>query len=251
MSEQRFWAIANYTYDWEVWVGPTGRVLWTNPAATRISGYPIAELLAMPGYPEPLAFEADREKVIRAFDSAVGGSSGSEQFRIRAKDGQVLWVEVSWQPIYDNKGNSLGHRESIRDVTARKLAEHAAELAEQEKEAILDSLAEQVIHVDADTSILWANRATCEAIGLDRRQIIGRLCEEIHPEWHDSWTSCPAVEAMEAGHRLEVERSSSNGRKWFIQAVPVRDHRGGIIGGVEIALDVTRYRLSGEALPPR
>ncbi|MCU0914925.1 MAG: hypothetical protein MUC88_10220 [Planctomycetes bacterium] len=33
MSEQIFRAIANYDYDWEVWAGPNGRVLWMNPAA--------------------------------------------------------------------------------------------------------------------------------------------------------------------------------------------------------------------------
>ena len=37
MGEQIFRAIANYAYDWEIWVGPDGRVLWMNPAATRIS----------------------------------------------------------------------------------------------------------------------------------------------------------------------------------------------------------------------
>jgi hypothetical protein len=47
---------------------------------------------------------------------------------------------MSWQPIYDDKGNSLGHRESIRDITTRKKAEQALEKAEQEKEAELQAL---------------------------------------------------------------------------------------------------------------
>lgn len=248
MNEQRFRAIANYTYDWEVWVGPTGRVLWTNPAATRISGYSIDELLAMRDYPGPLVYEPDRERLMRAFRSAVDGSTGSEQFRIRTKDGQVLWAEISWLPIYDEKGNPLGHRESIRDVTARKLAERAAELAEQEKEAILDNMEEHIIHLDSDTSILWANRAACDAIGLSREQTIGRLCEEVHADWHEPWGPWPAVEAMETGRRLEVERTSPDDRAWFIQAAPVRDRHGDIIGGVEIALDITRYKRTEEAL---
>ena len=248
MNEQRFRAIANYTYDWEVWVGPTGRVLWTNPAATRISGYSIEELLSMRDYPGPLVYEPDREKLMRIFHSAVEGSTGSEQFRIKTKDGQVLWAEMSWLPIYDEKGNPLGHRESIRDVTARKLAERAAELAEQEKEAILDNMEEHIIHLDSDTSILWANRAACDAIGLAREEIIGRLCEEVHADWHEPWGAWPAVEAMETGRRIEVERTSSDDRAWFIQAAPVRDRHGDTIGGVEIALDITRYKRTEEAL---
>ncbi len=248
MSEQRFRAIANYTYDWEVWVGPTGRILWTNPAATRISGYAVDELLVMPDYPGPLVYEPDRERLMGAFRSAVEGSTGSEQFRIKHKDGHILWAGMSWQPIYDEKGNALGHRESIRDVTARRLAEQAAELAEQEKEAILDSMVEQVIHLDADGSILWANQAACDAIGQTRGQIVGRLCEDVHIDWHEPWGSCPAARAMELGRPIRAEKSSPEGRAWFIQAAPVRDRGGGIIGGVEVAMDVTRYKRIEEAL---
>jgi len=248
MSEQCFRAIANYTYDWEVWAGPTGRVLWTNPAATRISGYSIQELLAMRDYPGPLVYEPDRDRLMQAFRSAVAGSTGSEQFRIKTKEGQVVWAEMSWLPIFDEKDNPLGHRESIRDVTARKLAERAAELAEQEKEAILDSMEEHIIHLDSDLSILWANRAACDAVGKPREEVIGRLCEEVHAEWHEFWGSCPAAEAMEAGRRVEVECTVPDGRTWFVQAAPVRDRHGGTIGGVEIALDVTRYRQTRKAL---
>ncbi len=242
MSEQCFRAIADYTYDWEIWVGPAGRVLWTNPAATRISGYSIKEIITMSDYPGPLVYEADRERIMRAFHSAVGGSTGNEQFRLKHKEGRILWAEISWQPIYDEKGNSLGHRESIRDVTARKLAEQAVQLAEREKEAILDNMAEHIIHLDADSSILWANRAACESVGLTREQVIGRFCYEMPVEWHELWGTCPAAQAMETGNRIEVEKSAPDGRTWFVQAAPVRDRKGGIIGGVEIALDITKYK---------
>jgi PAS domain S-box-containing protein len=242
MSEQCFRAIADYTYDWEIWVGPAGRVLWMNPAATRISGYSVKEIVAMGDYPGPLVYEADRERVLRAFRSAVGGSTGNEQFRLKHKEGRILWAEISWQPIYDEKGNSLGHRESIRDVTAHKLAEQAVQLAEREKEAILDNMTEHIIHLDADSSILWANRAVCDAAGLTREQVIGRFYYELPVEWHELWDTCPAAKAMETGKRIEVERSAPGGRTWFIQAAPVRDRKGGIIGGVEIALDITNYK---------
>ena len=134
MTDQCFRAIANYTYDWEVWVGPPGRVLWTNPAAQRVTGYSIKEIMAMSDYPDSVVYEQDRERIEKAFQSALNGSTGNEvQFRIRRKDGEVIWVEMSWQPIYDDNGDSLGHRESIRDITARKEAEQALEKAKLKK----------------------------------------------------------------------------------------------------------------------
>jgi PAS domain S-box-containing protein len=247
MGEQIFRAIANYAFDWEVWVGPNGHVLWMNPAATRISGYPVEELTAMRDYPGPLVYEPDRERIVRAFDAAVKGGTGNEQFRMKHKDGRMLWVEMTWQPITDEKGNSLGHRESIRDVTARKLAEQAAQVAEWEEEAILDSMAEHVLHLDADGSILWANQAACESVGMGREQMIGRFWYEVPVDWHEAWDTCPGVEAIEAGRRVEIERTTSDGHSWLIQAAPVRDPGGTIVGGVEIAMDVTKYKHAEEA----
>jgi len=246
MGEQIFRAIANYAYDWEVWVGPNGRVLWMNPAATRICGCSVEELMVMRDYPAPLVYESDREKMLRAFEAAVQGGTGNEQFRLKHKDGRTLWAEMTWQPIYDEKGNSLGHRESIRDVTARRLAEQAAEVAEWEEEAILDSMAEQVVHLDTEGSILWANRAACESAGMGREQIIGLFWYEMPLDWHDASESCPAVEAMAAGQRIEGEKATEDGRAWFVQAAPLRDQNGVIVGGVEIALDITEYKHADE-----
>ncbi len=248
MGEQIFRAIANYAYDWEIWVGPNGRALWMNPAATRISGYTVEELMTMRDFPAPLVYEPDRERIVRAFEAAVQGGTGNEQFRLKHKDGRTLWAEITWQPITDEKGNSLGHRESIRDVTARKLAEQAAEVAEWEEEAILDSMAEQIVHLDADGSILWANRAACESAGMGREQVIGRFWYEMPLDWHKTSDSCPALEAIEAGQRIEGEKSTGDGRTWFVQAAPLLDPNGDIVGGVEIALDITGYKHLDEVL---
>jgi hypothetical protein len=109
-------------------------VLWTNPAAQRVTGYSIKEIMAMQDYPGSVVHEQDRDRIERAFRSALKGSTGNDvQFRITRKDGKAIWVEMSWQPIYDDSGNSLGHRESIRDITARKEAEDALEKAKVKK----------------------------------------------------------------------------------------------------------------------
>lgn len=134
MTDQCFRAIADYTYDWEVWISPSGRVLWTNPAVQRITGYTIKEIMAMSDYPSMIVYEQDRGRIERAFRSALKGSTGNDvQFRIVRKDGKVIWGEISWQPIYDESSNSLGHRESIRDITARKKAEEELEKAKVKK----------------------------------------------------------------------------------------------------------------------
>jgi len=135
MTNECFRAIADYTYDWEVWVGPTGRVLWTNPAVQRVTGYNIKEISAMSDYPTSFVYKDDRDRMARAFRSALKGGTGNDvQFRLERKDGKIIWAAMSWQPIFDDKGNPLGHRQSIRDITDRIKAEHALEKAEHEME---------------------------------------------------------------------------------------------------------------------
>jgi len=249
MSEQCFRAIANYTYDWEVWVGPTGRVLWTNPAVARVTGYTVKELIAMPNYPEPIVYEPDRERIVRAFRSALKGSTGNDvHFRILTKEGQRRWVEISWQPIYDESSHSLGHRESIRDITARKTAEQALHSAQQEKETILDSLTELVIHQDKDLKVLWANRAACESVRQTRAQVIGQRCYQLWAEGDEPCRDCPVAKAMETGCPAEMEKTTPDGRTWIIQAAPMRDEEGHIVGGAEISLDITEYKQTEQAL---
>jgi len=249
ISEQCFRAIADYTYDWEVWVGPGARVLWTNPAVYRLTGYTPAELMAMPDYPEPLIYEKDRRRMTKAFKSAVGGSTGNNvRFRLQQKNGNVIRAEISWQPIYDDKHESLGHRQSIRDITARIQAEEALAKTEHEKEIILDSLAEHVVYQNTDMTILWANRAACESVNMTREQLIGRHCYKVWSDRDDLCPDCPVVKAMKTGKTQHIEKWTPDGRAWFVQGSPVLSDQENLIGAVEITLDITDRKKAEQAL---
>jgi PAS domain-containing protein len=43
VDDRWFRAVADYTYDWESWHAPDGRLVWVNPAVERITGYSVAE----------------------------------------------------------------------------------------------------------------------------------------------------------------------------------------------------------------
>ena len=123
-SAERFRAIADYTYDWENWIGVDGKLLWVNPAVERITGYSVDECMAMPDFPICIVAGADREVVAKQMKEAVQGSSRNDfEFRVRRKDGLLAWVAGSWQPIYDAQGARLGYRSSMRDIAERKRAE--------------------------------------------------------------------------------------------------------------------------------
>ncbi|MDR2638060.1 MAG: EAL domain-containing protein [Zoogloeaceae bacterium] len=124
-SEQRFRAIADYTYGWENWFDPNGNLKWVNPAVQRIVGYSPEECMAMPDYPLSLVHPEDIDMIRRMMQQAQDGHSGQDlEFRAQCRNGRIIWVAISWQPIHDEQGNSLGYRSSIRDIT---LQHHANE----------------------------------------------------------------------------------------------------------------------------
>ncbi|MDR1451284.1 MAG: EAL domain-containing protein [Helicobacteraceae bacterium] len=120
-NEQRFRAIADYTYAWESWFGVDGQLKWVNPAVERIAGYTPSECMGMADFPLPLTHPHDLMIVKRQRQQAQNGQSGQDlEFRIRNKRGQDAWVAVSWQQIFAEDGRKLGYRSSIRDITVQR-----------------------------------------------------------------------------------------------------------------------------------
>jgi two-component system, sporulation sensor kinase C len=149
LCDRWFRAVANYTNDWESWHAPDGRLLWVNPVVERITGYTVAKCLAMNDYPLPLVAQEDRSRVAEVLIAARGNKTSGENvdFRSLHRNGEMRWMSLSWQPMYEDEGSYLGIRTSVRDVTERRNlreqlrlhAEHLEQLV-QERTARLRQL---------------------------------------------------------------------------------------------------------------
>lgn len=140
-----FRAVADYTYDWEGWHAPNGRLLWVNPAVQRMTGYSPDECLKMADYPIPMTAPESRSQVAEIMAKAAAGTSENDvEFEAMHRCGTRLRVAVSWQPMYDESAKHLGFRTSIRDMTERHhlreqlrmYTEHLERLVEERTERI-------------------------------------------------------------------------------------------------------------------
>ena len=157
-------AIANYTVDWESWLGPDLKLLWF--CRERATGYSESECYAMADYPLPLVAEEDRRRVAETFRESNGSRGEDVEFRIACKDGSVDWVS-SLAPIYDANGDFLGYRAGVRDITERKAAASALVLREQQLESFLPGataglvlLNKEVAGISISTT-LWPRLTVC------------------------------------------------------------------------------------------
>jgi len=120
-SELRYRTVANFTNDWETWLGEDGQYRYVSPSCERITGYRAEEFMADPELLLRILHREDRERfkehLVRNRDAT---RVETQEFRLLRRDGRTIWVEHICQPVHDERGRYLGTRASNRDVTEHK-----------------------------------------------------------------------------------------------------------------------------------
>ncbi len=125
-SEERYRVVADFAYDWEFWIDPEGKFVYTSPSCERITGYPASEFLANPALFGDIVYDEDRpvfEEHVSSIMKDVNHPPSSFDFRIRHSNGDIRWINHSCQAVTGSEGTYLGRRASNRDVTQTKKAE--------------------------------------------------------------------------------------------------------------------------------
>lgn len=99
-------------------------ILYGNPALSRITGYPLEELLGrnLRLLQGASTDEKDREVIRKALACGVGCEVILRNYR---KDGQPFWNELQLSPVHDDAGAATHYIGIITDVTERLRAEGA------------------------------------------------------------------------------------------------------------------------------
>ncbi len=249
---EHFRAVADYTYDLESWVGPEGQLQWVNPAVARLTGYTVAECLAMADYPLPLVHAADRARVAELCRQAVRGSSGNDvPFRLRGKDGSIRWVAISWQPIHAADGEHLGYRSSIRDISDRQRAEDALRAQGALLDGIITHIPSGVYWKDRAGRYRGCNAAFAQAAGVARpADIVGKTDYDLawEPQQTRWFRECDERVMRTAEPLLNIEEAErqADGRVALLltSKVPLRDAEGQVCGVLGVDTDITELKAA-------
>ena len=176
------------------------------------------------------------------------GQYRAGQFQRLGKDGKEVWIEASYNPILDAKGQPIGVVKIATDISKAKavLADMAGKI-----EAILRSQA--VIEFELDGTIITANENFLAAMGYRLDEIAGR---------HHSMFVAPQVrgsddyrifwESLRRGEfqAAQYARVGKGGREIWIEASynPVMDQNGRPCKVVKFATDVTKRKTDNATL---
>jgi diguanylate cyclase (GGDEF)-like protein/PAS domain S-box-containing protein len=276
-NEAKFSAIADYSYDCELWISPEGRLIWINPRVLDMFGYTQEECLATENFPVPFVDEHDAVRTVRQIRGALRGGTGQDyEFRGKRKDGSEFWAAADWRPIYDSRGGYLGIRISIRDITQRKEAEKRLEatvvelqdsqvvqqeyLAQAQDEharlsALLAAMDGGILFVSHDNKVVYTNPAFTRIWMIaPGTQLIDRTPQEVL-----STSACAVARPEEQGkHILRLPREGeilsaleiqmADGRLITQQLHSVEDVYGRPVGHLWLFQDVTRERQTADQL---
>ncbi len=122
-SEERYRTVADYTYDWESWLSPSGELLYTSPSCERMTGYPPEKFVENPEFIKQIIHGEDLPFWERFMAQEPDSGDNYLDFRIIRSDGRVCWIGQANSRAISSTGEDLGLRMGMRDITRRKFME--------------------------------------------------------------------------------------------------------------------------------
>ena len=168
-SEQKFRTLADYTFDWEYWIGPDGTFIYVSPSCERITGYSPDEFYNNRDLLREIVLPEDRDLLVKhCIHNVTSPDSEMLEFRILTKRGDVAWLGHVCRPIFSPAGDYLGRRGSNRDITQRKLVEGALRESEERYRNLFNRSPVGTALTDPDGTILEMNNVLQEMFGFSR-----------------------------------------------------------------------------------
>ena len=152
---------------------PDGTILYVNPAFEKIYGYAKEEALGQTprilksGVLPPEAY-ATFWKTILAKQIVAG------ELINKTKDGRLLNIEGTSNPILDENGEIIGFLAIQRDITERKLAEERLRESEARFRSFVEHTSEWILMTDEQGTLVEWNPGAEAITGLTREAVVGK-----------------------------------------------------------------------------
>lgn len=217
-----------------------GKVLEANNNFLKLMEYSAEEILGRHHRMFVDAAYAATPQYQAFWESLGRGQFESGEYKRVAKGGREVWIQATYNPIYDPRGNLVKVVKFASDVTHSKLKNSEFEA---KVEAI--NLGQAVIEFDLDGHVLNANRNFLNAMGYTSREIQGQhhsiFCTLEYTqseEYRDFWLKLNEGKFVSG----RFHRVGKFNRDVWIQATynPILDLNGNVVKVVKYAYDVTK-----------
>ncbi|MFN8254348.1 MAG: PAS domain S-box protein [Bacteroidales bacterium] len=152
---------------------PEGYFVDVNPAYVKMLGYDNKEELLKIYIPKDLfVATSEREEII---DANQEFSNTVEIYRLKKKDGQIIWIEDHARYIKDKNGKTIFNEGICSDITARKLSVEALRLSEERFRQMTDLLPQTIFEMDIKGNLIFANKIAFELFGYSQEDFLNGI----------------------------------------------------------------------------
>jgi len=218
---------------------PDGTILTANENFLGAVGYSLSEIVGK-HHSMFVSKKYSSSDEYKSFWQSLGkGEYNAGEFERVNKKGQSIWIQASYNPIFDQEGKIAKVVKFASDITEQK------NMANQNS-AIMDAIgkSQAVIEFDPSGKILTANQNFLSTLGYTLPEIQGKhhsiFVDEKYassPSYQDFW--------MKLGNGIfdsgEYERKAKDGSSIWIQATynPLFDASGNVVKVIKFATDIT------------
>lgn len=151
-SEEKFRTVADWTYDWELWLDPNAKIAYSSPSCERITGYLPREFTDDPEMLIRIVHPDDRQFYEKHHQLIHDDKAGVEkvEYRLINRQGEERWIEHVCRPVFGLDERYLGRRISNRDITQRKQAERELEARKKNEQTLMQTIHTMQIDIARD-----------------------------------------------------------------------------------------------------
>jgi PAS domain S-box-containing protein len=234
---------------------------YISPQIERFLGYSQTDWIGDPDIWVNAIHTEDRQHVLAAATEAAASGRGiSIEYRLRARDGRVLWFHDEATIVSDDDGNPICVQGVMTDITERKRAEEALRASEEKYRTLVDNVNEVIYVVSLDGDPFTGR---LEIVSAHAKEILGfepkgfvrdpaLWFSNVHPDDRGGVIdSTLKILSSLSPHTREYRlRHGETGDYVWLEdrVVPQVDADGQVVAFRGVARDVTERKRAEEAL---
>jgi len=233
-----------------------GRITFANPAAAKLLGYEVEELLGQPSHDLFHGRHADGSPYPMAECPVYNATSDGKASQVFdevfwRKDGSSFPVEYYSSPLWE-AGAVVGVVSVFKDITARKAAEEALQTQLLFHQVLIDTIPSPIFYKDLAGRYLGCNKSFESIFACVREHIVGKSVYELAPkaladkyqQMDQQLLDNPGVQVYESS----LKYADGSMHQVVFNKATYLGIDGAVAGLVGIILDVTERKQVEEAV---
>jgi PAS domain S-box-containing protein len=227
-----------------------GRIEYANPMFTRVTGYPLEELL-QGGKPCPT--ETSPNECKRICDAIASGKEWKGECWNRRRNGELYWESSALTPVRNAEGAVTNFLWVAQDITEHRLADEALKESQERYQSLVEKIHDLVFEFDQDTAHTYVSPRVRDVLGYEPEEILGKTPFDLMPQFEKERVAelvAPLIAERRPFEHLETILRHKDGHYLVFTSsgVPFYAPDGSFRGWRGVARDISKLKKDEEAL---